>query len=183
MKIIRENEAYVQLDDMTTIMEAPNHVPISILEEVFNVGAVVVTDFNRFQFVRFTEPEQIEFLKGLDYLVDYEEVKGLETKDDYIALGREIESEKRHLAETFCSLCDAEKEANKEMLAQCNLLERKLNSLRNVLWFNQGKIPMSLPDGTEPLAYKRTKKESIKKFMMGFASKKTAKSYSENHAN
>ena len=40
-----------------------------------------------------------------------------------------------------------ERENNMSMVSQCELLDFKIYSLRDVLWFKQGHIKMELPEG------------------------------------
>lgn len=172
MKIIKEGSAYIQLNDIHTIMDSDCIVPISFVEAVYNNGELIVTDDNRHDFVTFTGEENIRFVNSLNFLLDYNEVSNLTSKDDYKAFGNRIEDEKKRIEEKISSSDQRDIDAIKKMLLNCHLLEEKMLSLRNVLWYAQGKLPMTLPDGVEPLSYKRTAGDNIKRFIMDFTSKK-----------
>lgn len=42
-----------------------------------------------------------------------------------------------------------ERKENMDMVSQCELLDFKMYSLRDVLWFKQGHIKMELPEGVD----------------------------------
>lgn len=46
----------------------------------------------------------------------------------------------------FNSMSDEEKRQNQDLIHQYELLEFKLFSIRDILWFKQGHLKMSLPN-------------------------------------
>lgn len=157
MKIISDNAIYVQKNDIACLNQADLAIPASIFMKVFGNGIVIIDDHNRYEFVKFEMPEEIEFFKGIDWMIDYNEVKDL-SKEETIALGKSIAKEKNSIAQRFNSMTLEERKNNLSMVSQCELLDFKIYSLRDVLWFKQGHIKMKLPEGVDfPAGFEQEK--------------------------
>lgn len=148
MKIITNNVAYVQKNDIVCLNQTDLVIPASIFMKVFGNGIVIIDDSNRYEFVEFDAPEEIEFFKGIDWMIDYNEVKDL-SEEEIIVLGQSIAEEKNNIAQRFNSMTPEERKENMNMVSQCELLDFKMYSLRDVLWFKQGHIKMELPEGVD----------------------------------
>lgn len=175
MKIINGEKVYVQKND---INQSDLPIPASIFMKVFGNGIVIIDDSNRYEFVEFTTPEEIEFFKSLDWMIDYNEVKDL-SEEETIELGQSIAQEKNEIAQKFNSMNPDDRKKNMNMVSQCELLDFKMYSLRDVLWFKQGHISMELPDDVEyPTDYqKETPKQEkgIKRLLKRFSDRKQNK--------
>ncbi len=157
MKIITNNVAYVQKNDIVCLNQTDLVIPASIFMKVFGNGIVIIDDSNRYEFVEFDASEEIEFFKGIDWMIDYNEVKDL-SEEETIALGQSIAEEKNNIAQRFNSMTPEERKKNMNMVSQCELLDFKMYSLRDVLWFKQGHIKMELPEGVDlPAGFEQEK--------------------------
>ena len=134
VKIITDDAVYVQKNDITYLNHTDLPIPASIFMKVFGNGIVVVDDSNRYEFEKFENTDEIEFFKGLDWIVDYNSVKDL-SDDEIIEIGQSI-------AQKFNSMSSDERKENMEMITQCELLDFKMYSLRDILWFKNGKLKM-----------------------------------------
>lgn len=148
MKIITENAVYVQKNDIVYLNNIELAIPASIFMKVFGNGIVIINDSNRYEFVKFEAPEEIEFFKGIDWMIDYNEVKDL-SEEEIISLGQSIAEEKNNIAQRFNSMTPEERKENMNMVSQYELLDFKMYSLRDFLWFRQGHIKMKLPKELE----------------------------------
>lgn len=163
MKIITDDAVYVQKNDIIYLTQTDLAIPASIFMKVFGSGIVVIDDSNRYEFVKFDVPEEIEFFKGIDWMIDYNEVKDL-SEEETIALGESIAEEKNSIARKFNSMMPEERKENMNMVSQCELLDFKMYSLRDVLFFKQGRLKIELPEGVDlPFGFKQEK--GIKKLM------------------
>lgn len=145
MKITTNDAAYVQLNDITYLNQTDLPIPASIFTKVYGNGIFYVGDDNRYNFMKFDEESEIEFFKGIDWMIDFNSVKDL-NEEETISLGQSIAEEKNTIAKKFNAMTDKEKEKNIDMVTQCELLDFKMYSLRDILWFKQGHIKMTLPD-------------------------------------
>ncbi len=163
MKIITDNAIYVQKNDMVYLNQLDLAIPTSIFMKVFGSGVVIIDDSNRYEFVKFDAPEEIEFIKGIDWMIDFNKVKDL-SEEEMITLGRSIAEERNRVAHKLNSMTQEEIKENMNMVSQYKLLDFKMYSLRDVLWFKQGKIKIELPEGvTLPTYFKQEK--GIKKII------------------
>ena len=153
MKIITDDSVYVQKNDIAYLNQTDLPIPASIFMKVFGNRIVIIDDSNRYEFVKFNAPEEIEFFKGLSWMINYNEVKDL-SEEETIALGQNIAQEKNEIATKFNSMSEKERKENMQMVQQCELLDFKMYSLRDILWFKQGHIKMDLPEGIEyPISF------------------------------
>ena len=103
-------------------------------------------------------------------MIDYNEVKDL-SEEETITLGQSIAEEKNSIAQRFNSLTLEERKENMNMVSQCELLDFKMYSLRDVLWFKQGHIKMELPEGVDfPARFEQEK--GIRKLIKTMLNKK-----------
>lgn len=148
MKIITDNAVYVQKNDIAYLNRTDLLIPASIFVKCLDNGIVIIDDSNRYEFVEFNSPEEIEFFKMIDWIVDYDEIKDL-SEEEIITLAQTIADKKNSIAQIFNSMTLDERDKNMNMVFQCKLLDFKMFSLRDFLWFKQGHIKMELPEGTD----------------------------------
>lgn len=170
MKIITDNVAYVQKKDIDCLNQTDLAIPASIFMKVLGNGIVIIDDSNRYEFVEFEAPEEIEFFKGIDWMIDYNEVKDL-SEEETIALAQSIAEEKNSIAQRFNSMTPEERKNNMSMVSRCELLDFKMYSLRDILRFKQGHIKMELPEGVDfPTGFEQEK--GIRKLIKTMFNKK-----------
>lgn len=149
MKIFANNKAYVQNNDLAYLMRGAEgiSIPASIFEKVFG-KVFIVTDQNRYDFVEFSEPTEIDFFKECDWMVDYNSFDNM-TEEEIIEIGCKINEERNKIAKSFNELKPKEKEKQYQKIStQIELLEFKMMSIRDVLWHKQGHLKFQLPKGT-----------------------------------
>lgn len=157
MKIITDDAVYVQKNDIAYLNQTDLAIPASIFMKIFGNDIVIIDDNNRYEFVKFDTPEEIEYFRNIDWMIDYNEVKDL-SEGETIALGQSIAEEKNCIAQRFNFMTPEERENNMSMVSQCELLDFKMYSLRDVFWFKQGYIKMELPEGVDfPTGFEQEK--------------------------
>ena len=165
MKIITENAVYVQKNDITYLNHADLPIPASIFMKVFGNDVVIIDDSNRYEFEKFEDDQEIEFFKGLDWIVDYNSVKDL-SDNEIIEIGENIIQLRNQITKQFNSMSEDERKENLEMVTQCELLDFKIYSLRDILWFKQGHLKMTLPEGVDyPKKLVQKEEKGIQKLM------------------
>lgn len=145
MKIITNHVAYIQKNDIAYLNQTDLVIPASIFMKVFGDGTTIINDSNRYEFVEFDAPEEIDFFKNIDWMIDYNEIKDL-SEEEMISLGQSIAKERNSIAQKFNSMTEEQKEENMNIVTQCDLLDFKMYSLRDILWLKQGRIKMELPE-------------------------------------
>lgn len=77
MKIFSKEEkqevAYVQYDDLLTLYNSDVYIPESIYDQVF-IDDFIVDNHNRFDFIKFSDNSAVEFLRCVDWIVNYEDL-------------------------------------------------------------------------------------------------------------
>ena len=165
MKIITKNAVYVQKNDLGFLFRTDLVIPAEIFIKAFNNEVTVIDNNNRFDFVKFEKESEIEYFKSLDWIIDYDQVKDLDEKQ-IIDLGQRVAQEKNNIARIFNAKSEEERRANMHMVDECDRLNFKIYSLRDVLWFKQGNLPMTLPEGVEsPASLKTTEEKGLKRLL------------------
>ena len=70
MKIVTDKKVYVQKNDIAYLNQTDLPIPASIFMKVYGNGIVIIDDRNRYEFIEFTAPKEIEFFKKLDWMID-----------------------------------------------------------------------------------------------------------------
>lgn len=157
MKIFNDDCVYVQLNDIAYLNSFDLPIPASIYMKVFGRGVTIINNGNRYNFVRFDDESEIDFFKGLDWMIDYDEVKNLSC-DEIGSMCMEVAREQTQIVEAYNDMPVDEKRCHSNMINKCQLLEFKFYSLRDFLWFKQGNIHMTLPEGIDyPKGYCKKK--------------------------
>ena len=144
MKIMTDDAVYVQKNDLAYLNQTDLPIPASIFMKVFG--------------------------SGVDWMIDYNEVKDL-SEEETIALGQSIAEEKNRIAQKFNSMSLKERNRNMDLVFQCELLDFKLCSLRDILFFKQGHIKMELPE-MENISTEIVQEKGIKKLIKTIFDKK-----------
>ena len=71
------------------------------------------------------------------------------SEDEIIRLIENTLKQRNETEQKFNFMIPKQKKKNINLLFQCELLDFKIYSLRDILWFKQGKIKMNLPEGVE----------------------------------
>ena len=163
MKIITNDAAYVQLNDIAYLNHSDLPIPASIFTKVYGDSVFYIDNNNRYDFIKFDEKSEIKFFKSIDWMVDFNEVKDL-NEEEIISLGQSMAEEKNTIAKKFNEMTEKNKKKNMDMVSKCELLDFKIYSLRDILWFKQGHIKMILPDCIDYMVNQEQKQEkSFKK--------------------
>lgn len=66
---------YVQMQDIMYLSnETDMPIPATIFTKVFT-GVTIVTDENRFDFVKFDDEHEVKFFKDIDFIIDFNQYK------------------------------------------------------------------------------------------------------------
>ena len=153
MKIFTANSVYVQKNDIAYLNQTNLAIPASIFMRVFGN----IDDSNRYDFVEFDAPEEVQFFKGIDWIIDYNEIKDL-SEGEIVALGQSIAEDKNSIAQRFNSMTLEERKENMNLKSQCELLDFKMYSLEDFLLFKQGRLKMKLPGYVDlPVGFEQDK--------------------------
>lgn len=149
MKILKDNKIYVQKNDMAYLNSSGLSIPASIFLKVFGHGINIIDNSNRYEFIEFTDPKEIEFFQGQDWIVDYDAVKDL-TEEEILQLGQAVAAEKKRRADEFNAKPKKYRQENYEsVIAGLDLLDFKMYSLRDIIMFKKGELDFPLPVGVE----------------------------------
>ena len=155
MKIIHDNLAYIQKGDLRVIFNFSNLViPNSLVKKAFSEYNMVDRN-NKDEFILIVDKEEIDFLKTVDFVIDFTEVKN-KSIEELNLLKNNIINDYSKVLSIFNSLDENGKNKNISLYLKLNLFEYKIYSIEKVIQYKQGKIKLNLPKGEE-LKEKKTK--------------------------
>ena len=146
MKVFVNNKVYVQNNDLAYFLKGVEgkSVPSSIFNKIF--GDVFIVDgSNRNDFVEFTSPEEVEFFRNCDWIIDYDSFNAM-SEEEIIEYATHINDERNRIAEEFNSLSVEERKDKYISTAiKLEVLDFQFESVRDFLWYKQGHIKIKLP--------------------------------------
>lgn len=151
MKIVTDKKVYVQKNDIAYLNQTDLPIPASIFMKVFGHGIVIIDDRNRYEFIEFTEPEEIEFIKKIDWMIDYNEIKDL-SEEELMELGNHIAEESNKIARKYNAMTTEKRKQNQHLVFEHELLEFKMRSLKDIILYKRGELKINLPkDLSQPM--------------------------------
>jgi hypothetical protein len=150
MKIFnKENgkeKVYVQMQDIMTVVHEDINcgIPASIFEKVFG-DVLIVDDSNRWEFLEFDKPEEVEFFRGLDWIPDYKEFRN-KSREEMVAISEELNETFNADANKWNNMTSEERKANEDIYTRCTLLQHKINTLPRIFFTCQGHYTLGVPD-------------------------------------
>lgn len=145
MKIITKNCAYVQKVDISYLINSDLKIPETIY---LKICCENINKNNKYEFIKFENPDEIKYFKKINWIIDYNDIKNL-TEDQMIKMCQNIVLEINKIADKFNTMTDKKKEKHKDLIEKSELLNYKMHSLRDALWFKQGHIDMSMPKNSD----------------------------------
>ena len=143
MKIIKENEAYVQKKDLIFMQYSLNNLPESIVNRYFSEGREIDIDvFGDYDFIKFEEESEINFIKEQEFILNMTVVEGL-TIEQVIEIGRTLAKEGDTLTEEMYNSTVKDEEV---FFIKYKEINYKLDILMDVLAYKQGLLQLFVPE-------------------------------------
>ena len=160
MKISIKETVYVQRNDINYLRQFENmNDYFNIYAKTFTNDINIIDDSNRYEFVRFSDPEDIKYFETIDWILDYKDVKSLNEKE-LIELGCSFSDQLNELARIINNSSKSP-EAAKRLYDQYQRLQYKMYSLRDFIWYKKGMLDMTFPEGLESQSKQNNKEETV----------------------
>ena len=135
---------YVQMQDIMYLSnETDMPIPASIFLKVFT-GVTIVTDANRFDFVRFEEVAEVEFFRGLDFIIDFDQYKGF-TDDQLEEEAQKLGARDNEIVEQWNGMDEDERRKNSSLYEEHRNIGYMINFLSEIYAVKHGKRSMPFP--------------------------------------
>ena len=144
MKLIFKDKAYVQLNDLMRLCDSDIPVPLSIMRKITGTNGRVVNKDNRYNYLKFTSEDDIEYIKKQTWMIDYNEVKR-KSEDELLNDLGEVAKEWEQAIIEYNKLTNEEQETRQDLIDKKELLSFKYYSLRDVLMYKRGDTELSFP--------------------------------------
>lgn len=164
MKIVKKDKVYVQRNDLMLLSRHLRRLPTWFFDKITQNGPFLCLDCNRFEFMTFTSPEAIEFFKGIDCLLDFDEVKDMSLAELDEAQDR-LMNEYNAKAVEYNALAHEERVEKSDLREEIILSGIKVYSLEDFIAYRRKKLNMTFPSDVEVPAMKKPD-SALKKFVM-----------------
>ena len=146
MKVFINNKVYVQIKDILFISRMLSNIkmecPKSVLVRMFQI---IRSNENKYNFIEFSNKEEIDFFKKLDFIISYKEYKNI-THEKMTGYIENIGNDLYILAEKFQDLSEKEQENKYEKYqALCEEKYYKMESIREIYKISIGELSIDLP--------------------------------------
>ena len=142
-----KEKVYVQYQDLMHLMHELDgmSVPASLFDKLFGDGRpLIVDDRNRWEFVEFTSPEDVQFFREQEWIIDFKEVRSL-SFEGLIEHGTEVAKEHDEIALRLRELPREELEGHVDEINKMHGLEYKFHMLPECGFVNKGHKNMPFP--------------------------------------
>ena len=141
-----EEAVYVQIHDIMYLShETGRPIPASIFTKVCTTGVTIVTDANRFEFVRFDDESDVEFFKKLDFIIDFDQYKDL-TDEQLEEEAQKLETRANEIAKTWNSMSEEERRKNSSLFKEHRNISYMIKFLSEIYAVKHGKRTMPFPE-------------------------------------
>lgn len=146
MKIITDSKAYVQRNDIAYLSGHLEFIPTFLINiSEINREPFYCSDRNRWEWVEFISPKEIEWFSNCDCIIDLLSLKDF-TDEEIAEQGNDMGIEMKEIMIRYNSMSNEDKQINQQLVVDMDLLEFKIHSLREVLRFRQGILDFEVPE-------------------------------------
>lgn len=134
--------AYVQIQDIQMMMNYASFVPKSLMSIILE-KTFVCDEFNRFDFMKFTDIEAVQYFELMDWIPEYKSVRNAK-EEEVINYGEFLSGQIKSLKE----LIDKKQENihTSKHYSDLALMTYKLSSITDILLMNRGLKSMPIPE-------------------------------------
>ena len=143
MKVINDNVAYVQKIDIGNIstydMPMPSSIFLMAIGENYNLNDKLGSEF-----VKFTDPKDVDFFKNVEWILDYNEVINID-EEDIVLLIQELILKREKMVNGY-DFNSIESIKNLNLSRECNKIDLLIESLNYVLKVKKKTVNFEMPD-------------------------------------
>lgn len=152
-------KVYVQKNDLGMLSRYTDEIPASIYMkmmfgtseepdiedpvEFMKAGITIIDDSNRMEFLEFSDPAEIEFFEGQDWIIDFKELRYL-TEEELKKKMDETINEMNAIAEKHNAMPDDEEEKT-HLRTRHELLDYKMHTIPLIRWIQTGQEQIAFP--------------------------------------
>lgn len=138
----RTTIVWVQLQDLIHLITVSD-IPIlpSIFEKIFDGN---IDSYNKKKFVKFTEDEEVDFFKKVNFIIDFNEYFNL-TDSEFAEKSLELEEEVKEKMLELNGFSDEQKRKNANLFNQICNREYMIKSMDEIYLIKKGKIHYEFP--------------------------------------
>lgn len=148
IKIVTRDAIYLQKEDLAYFNQIFDRYFKAETKPVFMKMSTLqdstLNEENRYDFIEFRKKEEMEYIKKIDWIIDYEDVKSKNIQE-INDLSQNILRQRENVANTYNAMSVKKRGENQDMPLKCDLYNYVLQSLANIIYFKRGDIIMNLP--------------------------------------
>lgn len=137
---------YVQMQDIMHIhYETDIPLPETIFVKVFTTGVTIVTDANRFDFVKFEEDDEVKFFRDLKFIIDFDQYKSF-SDEQLEEEAQKFAVKANDIATKWNGMKPEEREENYSLYVEHSNLDYMIKFLCEIYAVKHGERSMPFPE-------------------------------------
>lgn len=153
MKLMVGNSLYVQKIDLEFLKYYYRVLPESISTKVFDNPKIDLDDYSKYDFLEFSDYEDIEYFQNVDAIIDYNMIEGY-TNSELSAIGKRFSEEFDKVSSELYSITESDPKYN-DVLSRHKTLTYKMKTLNDILDFRNGMLKLQLPTEKKESKFKQ----------------------------
>lgn len=143
MKLIVDNSLYIQKIDLEFLQYYCHLLPKNVSDKIFKNPQIDLDDYSKYDFLEFSNPEDIAFFQNIDAIIDYNMIENY-SNTELGEMGKSFRIELEQTAQKLYSIKESSPEY-KDTLLRYKILNYKIKSLTDILDFKYGMLKFKLP--------------------------------------
>lgn len=167
MKIITNDYCFINKVDIPNLMYFKYNVPQEIYNKAFPTSIPVVTEYNEYDFIEVDKNKYSDFvntIKNLDWIIDMQDLNNAHSRE-LLEVYKGYEIQRRLIVKRFNSMSYSEKRKNYSMKKRHEILEYKMKTIGDYLYYRLGQVTINIPDEVKENVKPKSKAKKITDFL------------------
>ena len=148
MKYFKNDKVYVNFNDLINMPQLASYSLPGIIRKGLGENYIVIDESNRFNFAEFDLPEEVEYFKNQDWIIDYDEYKFM-TDEELEEAARRKNQEIQLLIESYNNLSEEEQMNSYHMIRQHRRLWHQLQDLKAINLYRNNELNLDVPEESD----------------------------------
>lgn len=145
MKYFKNGKVYVHYNDLINLPQLCEVGSSDLVRKGLGEGYIEIDNSNRYNFAEFDLPEEVEFFRNRDWILDYGEIKLL-NEEELERLAQKKFLENQLLIETYNKMSEIEQDNNYELIRQHRRLWHQFKDIMAFHEYRCGNLDLNLPE-------------------------------------
>ena len=145
MKIVKDNNTYIQIKDLKRLRDSNKLLTNSLLY-ILHILSNNYLNYNDDEFIILDEKDA--YFEDVDWIINLDDIKDL-SEDELVSICNNLIQQRNSIADKYNAFSVKDRIKHIKMLIKSNDLEYEINGYKDILAIKKGEKKLQLPDGIE----------------------------------